>query len=206
MHACTHMHAEFQIEGVFAFWCKENGQKRLQSQTDESRKRSLKPGLTHREKMDASFLRMCWSKKNFFIKVQYLVVGGKLNLSSFTHSNSRKIFQTKEMHSIALIIVHTKNWPQRSKLFNQLLRSKIQPLTAHADRLHFCPKLMQFRVGVYCTLRSARKAVSDLCMPMHIYVRKSWHLLYARDKWYLFPRYHSAEISVHWLLPCLLII
>ena len=33
--------------------------------------------------------------------------------------NSRKIFPTKEMHSIALIILHVRNWPQRSKHFNQ---------------------------------------------------------------------------------------
>ena len=39
--------------------------------------------------------------------------------------NSRKIFPTKEMHSIALIILHVKNWPQRSKRFNQLLKSEI---------------------------------------------------------------------------------
>ena len=52
--------------------------------------------------------------------------------------------------------------------FNQLLKSKIQPLTAHADRLTFLPKLMQFRLGVYYTLRSARKAAPDLCMHTHI--------------------------------------
>ena len=41
--------------------------------------------------------------------------------------NSRKIFPTKEMHSIALKIhvLHVKNWPQRSKRFNQPLKSKI---------------------------------------------------------------------------------
>ena len=33
-----------------------------------------------------------------------------------------------------------------------------------------------------------------------------WYLLFARDKQYLFPRYHSAKISLHWLLHCLLII
>ena len=43
----------------------------------------------------------------------------------FFFFNSRKIFPTKEMHSIALIILHVKNWPQRSKRFNQLLKSKI---------------------------------------------------------------------------------
>ena len=52
-------------------------------------------------------------------------------------SNSRKIFPTKEMLSIALIIAHVKSWPQRSKLFNQLLKSKSQPLTARADRLTY---------------------------------------------------------------------
>ena len=66
-----------------------------------------------------------------------------------------------------------QNWPQRSKRFNQLLKTKIQPLTACADRLTFLPKLMQFPVGVYYTLRSARKAASGLCMHMHICVRKS---------------------------------
>ena len=76
-------------------------------------------------------------QKEFFFKFQYLVVGGKLNPSSFTLSDSRKIFQTKQIHSIVLIIVHVKNWPQRSKRFNQLLKSKIQPLAACADRLTF---------------------------------------------------------------------
>ena len=47
----------------------------------------------------------------------------KTNL--FFFFNSRKIFPTKEMHSIALIILHVKNWPQRLKPFNQLLKSKI---------------------------------------------------------------------------------
>ena len=28
-------------------------------------------------------------------------------------------------YSIALIILHVKNWPQRSKRFNQLLKSKV---------------------------------------------------------------------------------
>ena len=50
---------------------------------------------------------------------------------------SRNIFPTKEMHSIVLIILHVKNWPKRSKRFNQLLKSKIKPLTAHADRLPY---------------------------------------------------------------------
>ena len=39
--------------------------------------------------------------------------------------NSRKIFPTKEMYSIELIILHVKNWPQRSKRLNQLLKSEI---------------------------------------------------------------------------------
>ena len=39
--------------------------------------------------------------------------------------NSRKIVPTKEMPSIALIILRVKNWPQRSKPFDQLLKSKI---------------------------------------------------------------------------------
>ena len=43
----------------------ENGQKRLQSQTDASRKCPLKPGLT-REKTDASFLRIYGINKSFF--------------------------------------------------------------------------------------------------------------------------------------------
>ena len=46
----------------------------------------------------------------------------KTNLFFF---NSRKIFPTKEMHSIILIILHVKNWPERSKRFNQVLVSKI---------------------------------------------------------------------------------
>ena len=96
---------------------------------------------------------MFWSKKIFF-------------------SNSRKIFPTKEMHSIALIIVHVKNWPQRSKRFNQPLKSKIQPLTARADRLTFWPKLMQFRVGVHYTLGFARKTLLSLrvCSVWFVYV------------------------------------
>ena len=98
------------------FDAKKMGKKRLQSQTDASKKRPLKPGLTHREKTDASFLHMCWSKKCFFFffKFQYFFVGGKLNPSSFTHSNSRKIFQTKEMHSIALINSPCQKLAQRS--------------------------------------------------------------------------------------------
>ena len=48
----------------------------------------------------------------------------KTNLFFFFF-NSRKIFPTKEMHSVTLIILHVKNWPQRSKRFNQLLKSKI---------------------------------------------------------------------------------
>ena len=40
-------------------------------------------------------------------------------------SNFRMILPTKEMHTIALIILRVKNWPQRSKRFNQLLKSKI---------------------------------------------------------------------------------
>ena len=69
----------------------------------------------------------------------------KKRMRHFTHVlelkdfflNSKKIFPTKEMHSIALIIVHVKNWPQRSKRFNQPLKSKIQLQTAHADRLTY---------------------------------------------------------------------
>ena len=36
--------------------------------------------------------------------------------------NSRKIFPTDEMCSVALIILYIKNWPQRSKRFNKLLK------------------------------------------------------------------------------------
>ena len=43
----------------------------------------------------------------------------------FFFFNSGKIFPVKEMHSIVLIILHVKNWPERSKRFNQLLKSKI---------------------------------------------------------------------------------
>ena len=63
----------------------------------------------------------------------------------------------KEMHLIVLIIVHVKNWLQRSKRFYQLLKSKIQPLTARAERLSYRPKFMQLQVSVYYTLQSARK-------------------------------------------------
>ena len=40
----------------------------------------------------------------------------------FFFLNSRKIFPTDEMRSVALIILYVKNWPQRSKRFNQLLK------------------------------------------------------------------------------------
>ena len=115
------------------FWRKENGQKCLQSQTDASRKRPVKPGLTHHEKTDAS-LYACFGAKRFFFL-----------------QNSLKILPMKEMHLIVLITVHVKNWPQRSKRFNQLLKSKIQLLTALADRLSYRPKFMQFRVSVHYT-------------------------------------------------------
>ena len=39
--------------------------------------------------------------------------------------NSKKIFPTEEMHLIPLIILHVKNWSQRSKPFNELLKSEI---------------------------------------------------------------------------------
>ena len=69
----------------------------------------------------------------FFFRISVPLVGGE-----FIHSlKFQKDIPTKEMHSIALIIVHVKNWPQRSKRFNQLLKSKIQPLTARADRLTY---------------------------------------------------------------------
>ena len=41
---------------------------------------------------------------------------------SFSFLNSRKIFPTDEMRSVALIILYVKNWPQKSKRFNQLLK------------------------------------------------------------------------------------
>ena len=128
----------------------------------------------------------------------------------------------KEMHSITLIIVHVKNWPQRSKRFNQPLKSKIQSQTARADRLPYWPKLMQFRAGVHYTLWFARKTQPVclqclICVCICTYVRIRWnmnshliscavwfwYLLYAVvfvcDKRSLFPRYHSAEIFLHWL-------
>ena len=40
----------------------------------------------------------------------------------FFFFNSRKIFPMDEMRSVALIILYVKNWPQRSKHFNQLLK------------------------------------------------------------------------------------
>ena len=40
----------------------------------------------------------------------------------FFFLNSRKIFPRDEMRSVALIILYVKNWPQRSKRFNQLLK------------------------------------------------------------------------------------
>ena len=40
----------------------------------------------------------------------------------FFFFNSRKIVPTDEMRSVALIILYVKNWPQRSKRFNQLLK------------------------------------------------------------------------------------
>ena len=60
----------------------------------------------------------------------YLVrIFPRKGLSTWCKTNlffySRKIYLTKEMHSIALIILHVKNWPQRSKRFNQLLKSKV---------------------------------------------------------------------------------
>ena len=67
----------------------------------------------------------------------------KKRMRHFTHvleqkdffSNFRKIFQTKEMHLIALIKVYFNNWPPKSKRFNHLLKTKIQPLTARADAI-----------------------------------------------------------------------
>ena len=50
----------------------------------------------------------------------------------FAFSISGKVCPTKEMRSIALIVVHVKKRPQRSKRFNQLLKSKFEPLTACA--------------------------------------------------------------------------
>ena len=98
-------------------------------------------------------LRMFWSQKIFF-------------------SNSRKIFPTKEMHWIALMIVPVKNWPQRSKRFSQPLKSKSQPQMARADRLTYWPKLMQFLVGVHYTLGFARKTRLSLrvCSIWFVYV------------------------------------
>ena len=84
------------------------------------------------------------------------------------------MFLTKEMHSVALIIFHDKNWSQRSKRFIQLLKSKIQLLTAHADRLTYLPKLVQFPVGVHYTLRFARKMARPafLCTYTHICTKR----------------------------------
>ena len=47
--------SELQIKGVLHVLCKENGLKRLQSQTDAPRKLSRKLELTHRDKTEASF-------------------------------------------------------------------------------------------------------------------------------------------------------
>ena len=101
--------------------------------------------------MDASFYA-CFGANDFFL-------------------NSRKIFTTQEMHSIALIKGHVNNWPQRTKRFNQLLKSKIQQLTASVGGLTYLPKLMQFRVCVHYIFRFARKtqlSLRDLCMYTHI--------------------------------------
>ena len=58
------------------------------------------------------------------IKVIIMDLRGHL-LHTVSCLNSRKIFPTKEMHSITLIILHVKNWPQISKRINQLLKSEI---------------------------------------------------------------------------------
>ena len=76
------------------------------------------------------------------VRTYYVRIFPRKGLSTWCKTNlfffsSRKIFQTKEMHSVALIRLHVKNWPQRSKRFNQLFKSKIKPLTARADRLPY---------------------------------------------------------------------
>ena len=60
----------------------------------------------------------------FFFKFEYLVVAGKLNPSSITHSNSRKIFQAKEMHPIALINSPCQNLAPKIKAFQSAFEVK----------------------------------------------------------------------------------
>ena len=64
------------------------------------------------------------------VRTYYVRIFPRKGLSTWCKNESfffysRKIFPPTEMHSIALIILHVKNWLQRSKHFNQLLKSKI---------------------------------------------------------------------------------
>ena len=97
--------------------------------------------ICREKKTDASFLRMYWSKKSFFcfffFKFQYLVVGGKLNPSSFTHSNSRKIFQTKEMHPIALINSPCQKLAPKIKAFQSAFEVKDSAANGTCKQVNF---------------------------------------------------------------------
>ena len=73
----------------------------------------------------------------FFFKFQYLVVGGKLNPSSFTHSNSRKIFQTKEMHPIALINSPCQKLAPKIKAFQSAFEVKDSAANGTCKQVNF---------------------------------------------------------------------
>ena len=99
-----------------------------------------------KKKTDASFLRMCkmthvLEQKEFFFvfffKFQYLVVGGKLNPSSFTHSNSRKIFQTKEIHPIALINSPCQKLAPKIKVFQSAFEVKDSAANGRCKQVNF---------------------------------------------------------------------
>ena len=94
-----------------------------------------------REKKQMRHFYACVGAKRvcffIFFKFQYLVVGGKLNPSSFTHSNSRKIFQTKEMHPIALINSPCQKLAPKIKAFQSAFEVKDSAANGTCKQVNF---------------------------------------------------------------------
>ena len=90
-----------------------------------------------KKKQMRHFYACVGTKKVFFFKFQYLVVGGKLNPNSFTHSNSRKIFQTKEMHPIALINSPCQKLAPKIKAFQSAFEVKDSAANGTCKQVNF---------------------------------------------------------------------